>query len=699
MLMKELFANKKDVVNPLQGIDMTLIHQGLLHAIQDLVFIVKVVENKWFQYVYINEKGLQHLNVDTNYHGKTFQELLPSDVASVLQIQYEEALKKKKTSTFRDYMTLDTGEILHYESLLNPVCCNNGICKYIICITRNITAHVQEKTEMQDKQMLFKSLLEYNDDAIMSLDLTGRIMYANPATYKVFGHEAAELKNQSIFQYIEGDYINEFQSMFKETVQGHSTQLFGHKYDHKNGYELYVSFRTVPIIINGDIIGVYVIARDVTKQILNEQKTEYLAYYDQLTGLLNRIACTEMLTRLFKENKKFTLMFVDLDHFHFINDTFGHETGDKVLTNVARRLESLIPNGAYLFRAHGNQFVIIIENADKEYAEEFVPRLLKEMEKRFVMKEGEVYLSASAGVVTSPLDGKDEQTLFKRVDLALECAKEQGKGNYSFYSCDLSAQREKQLIIENQLYQAIERNEFLLNYQPQVNIMTENLVGMEALLRWNNKELGNVSPGEFIPIAEKTGFILKIDEWVLHEVCRQMREWLDKGLTPVPIAVNISAKHFCSFTLIEVITDALMTYDIPPHLLTIEITEGALMHKELSEQVLLRLKEKNLNIHLDDFGTGYSSLSYLKRYPIDTLKIDRSFMQEVGADEKGANITTAIIHLAHTLGLNIIAEGVEDAEQVQFLKEKNAIVAQGYYFNKPLSVSDMERLYFMTDKK
>ncbi|MGG2016813.1 EAL domain-containing protein [Bacillus sp. S10(2024)] len=692
--MTELFTNKKNVVTPLQGIDMSLIQQGLLHAIQDFVFIVKVVDNRWFQYIYVNEKGLQHLNLDTSYHGRTIQELLPLDVAYLLQIQYEEVLKNKKASTFRDYMTLDTGEILHYESLLNPICSINGICKYIICITRNITAQMQEKTEMQEKQMLFKSLLEYNDDAIMSLDLTGRIMYANPATYKVFGHESAALKNQSIFQYIEGEYINEFQSMFKETVQGHSTHVFGHKYDHKNGYELYVSFRTVPIIINGDIIGVYVIARDVTKQILNEQKTEYLAYYDQLTGLLNRIGCTEMLARLFKEKKKFTLMFVDLDHFHFINDTFGHETGDKVLNNVARRLESLIPNGAYLFRAHGDQFVIVIENTDREYAEEFVQLLLKEMEKRFVLKEGEVYLSASIGVVMSPIDGEDEQTLFKRVDVALECAKEQGKGNYSFYSCNLSAQREKQLIIENRLYQAIERNEFILYYQPQVNIVTEKMVGMEALLRWSNKELGNVSPGEFIPIAEKTGFILKIDEWVLYEVCRQIREWLDKGVTPVPIAVNISAKHFCSLKLIEVITDALITYDIPPQLLTLEITEGALMHKELTEQVLLRLKEKNLNIHLDDFGTGYSSLSYLKRYPIDTLKIDRSFMQEVGADEKGANITTAIIHLAHTLGLNVIAEGVEYAEQVQFLKEKNALVAQGYYFNKPLSVSDLERLYY-----
>ncbi|PHA01166.1 GGDEF domain-containing protein [Bacillus pseudomycoides] len=697
--MKELFANKESIVNSLQEIDMNLIHQGLLHAIQDLVFIVKAIEDKRFQYIYVNEKGLQHANLDESYYGKTFQELLPSDVAHSLQLQYEDILQKKKASTFRDYVTLDTGEILHYESSLNPICSTDGTCRYIICITRNITAQVQEKMEIQEKQMLFQSLLEYNDDAIVSLDLKGKIMYANPATYTIFGYSDAELKNQSIFQYIADEDINKFKNMFQDALQGYSNQVSAKKSDHKNGYELYVSFKTVPIIINSQITGVYFIARDITKQILNEQKTEYLAYYDQLTGLLNRISCTEMLAHLLREKKNFTLIFINLDQFHLINDTFGHETGDEVLKKVARRLESLLPKGAYLFREHGDQFVVVKENIDKECTEEFVQMLLKGMEKRFVIQEEEVYISASIGIVMSPTDGEDEQTLFKRADVALVRAKEQGKGNYSFYYCGLNAQREKQFMMENQLHQALERNEFTLYYQPQINIVTEEMIGMEALLRWNNKELGNVSPEEFIPLAEKTGFILKIDEWVLHEVCRQIRKWLEKGVTPVSIAVNISAKHFRSFKLIEAIKNALTTYRIPPHLLTIEITEGALMHKELSEKVLLRLKEEKLKIHLDDFGTGYSSLSYLKQYPIDTLKIDRSFMQEVGADEKGTNITTAIIDLAHTLGLNVIAEGVEEAEQIQFLKEKNAILAQGYYFNKPLSINDIERFYFMTDKK
>lgn len=216
---------------------------------------------------------------------------------------------------------------------------------------------------------------------------------------------------------------------------------------------------------------------------------------------------------------------------------------------------------------------------------------------------------------------------------------------------------------------------------------------MEALIRWDNKELGFVSPNQFIPLAERTGFIIKLDEWVVHQACGH-REWLNKGYEVVPIAVNISARHFRSITLIEMITRALNKYDVPPHLLAIEVTEGALIHKDLSKRVLLQLKEQNLKIHLDDFGTGYSSLSYLKTYPIDTLKIDRSFMEGIYKDERDTNITAAIIHLAHTLGLNVIAEGVEKAEQIQFLKEKNVKLAQGYYYSRPLSKYDVENVYY-----
>ncbi|HDR3651102.1 sensor domain-containing protein [Bacillus cereus group sp. Bce001] len=688
--MKEQYSNQNTF---LSMIDMDLIRTGLLHAIQDLVFIVRVIDDKTFKYIYVNKLGMDYAKLSEECYGKTFVEVLPEDTAEILQVQYAKVASEAKAHTFCDVVSLPKGE-LYYESSLNPVFDEEGVCQFIICITRDITAQIEEKMEIEEKQMLFKSLLEYNNDSIISIDSIGRITYVNPATYEIFGYGFEELNNKFIFEFINKEYEKDFQIIFKEAMQGRAKQIVSKKYVHKEGYELYISLRTIPIIVNGEIVGVYIVTRDVTKQILNEMRTEYLAYYDQLTGLMNRISCTNKLNDFLNEKVAFAFIFIDLDEFHLINDTFGHKEGDKVLQKVTECLSSFQIPGIHLFREHDDQFVMLIENITKERVELVAKSIQKKISEHFVIKEEDVYLSASIGIVMAPTDGEDEKILFQRVDAALEKAKEKGKGHYHFYGNGLDCEREKRFIIENQLHRAIEKNEFFLYYQPQMNIETKKIASMEALIRWENKELGFVSPNQFIPLAERTGFIIKLDEWVINEVCRQIREWLNKGYEVVPIAVNISARHFRSITLIEMITRALHKYNVPAHLLAIEVTEGALIHKDISKRVLLQLKEQNLKIHLDDFGTGYSSLSYLKTYPIDTLKIDRSFMEGIHVDERDTNITAAIIHLAHTLELDVIAEGVEKAEQIQFLKEKNVKFVQGYYYSHPLSKYDVENVYY-----
>lgn len=688
--MKEQYSNQNTF---LSMIDMDLIRQGLLHAIQDLVFIVKVIDDETFKYIYVNKLGMDYAKLSEECYGKTFAEVLPEDTAEILQVQYAKVASEAKAHTFCDVVSLPKGE-LHYESSLNPVFDEEGVCQFIICITRDITAQIEEKMEIEEKQMLFKSLLEYNNDSIISIDSIGRITYANPATYEIFGYRFEELNNKFIFEFINKEYEKDFQIIFKEAMQGRAKQIVSKKYVHKEGYELYISLRTIPIIVNDEIVGVYIVTRDVTKQVLNEMRTEYLAYYDQLTGLMNRISCTNKLNDFLNEKVAFAFIFIDLDEFHLINDTFGHKEGDKVLQKVTECLSSFQIPDMHLFREHDDQFVMLIENITKERVEVFAKSIQKKISEHFVIEEEDVYLSASIGIVMAPTDGEDEKILFQRVDAALEKAKEKGKGHYHFYGNGLDCEREKRFIIENQLHRAIEKNEFFLYYQPQMNIETKKIASMEALIRWENKELGFVSPNQFIPLAERTGFIIKLDEWVINEVCRQIREWLNKGYEVVPIAVNISARHFRSITLIEMITRALHKYNVSAHLLAIEVTEGALIHKDISKRVLLQLKEQNLKIHLDDFGTGYSSLSYLKTYPIDTLKIDRSFMEGIHVDERDTNITAAIIHLAHTLELDVIAEGVEKAEQIQFLKEKNVKFVQGYYYSRPLSKYDVENVYY-----
>ncbi|MGH0543465.1 sensor domain-containing protein [Bacillus cereus] len=688
--MKEQYSNQNTF---LSMIDMDLIRRGLLHAIQDLVFIVKVMDEETFKYIYVNKIGMDYAKLSEECYGKTFAEVLPEDTAEILQVQYAKVASEAKANTFCDVVSLPKGEI-HYESSLNPVFDEEGVCQFIICITRNITPQIEEKIEIEEKQMLFKSLLEYNNGSIISIDSIGKITYANPATYEIFGYRYEELNNKFIFEFINKEYEKDFHILFKEAMQGSAKQIVSKKYVHKEGYELYISLRTIPIIVNGEIVGVYIVTRDVTRQVLNEMRTEYLAYYDQLTGLMNRISCTNKLNDFLNEKIDFAFIFIDLDEFHLINDTFGHKEGDKVLQKVTECLSSLQIDDMHLFREHDDQFVMLIENIKKERVELVAKSIQKKISEHFVIEEEDVYLSASIGIVMAPTDGEDEKILFQRVDAALEKAKEKGKGHYHFYCNGLDCEREQRFIIENQLHRAIEKNEFFLYYQPQMNIETKKIASMEALIRWENKELGFVFPNQFIPLAERTGFIIKLDEWVVNEVCQQIREWLNKGYEVVPIAVNISARHFRSITLIEMITRALHKYNVPAHLLAIEVTEGALIHKDISKRVLLQLKEQNLKIHLDDFGTGYSSLSYLKTYPIDTLKIDRSFMEGIHVDERDTNITAAIIHLAHTLELNVIAEGVEKAEQIQFLKEKNVKFVQGYYYSRPLSKYDVENVYY-----
>ncbi|MDR2992787.1 MAG: EAL domain-containing protein [Bacillus cereus] len=688
--MKEQYSNQNTF---LSMIDMDLIRQGLLHAIQDLVYILKVIDDETFKYIYVNKIGMDYARLSEECYGKTFAEVLPEDIAGILQRQYSKVVREAKAHTFCDVVSLPKGEI-HYESSLNPVYDEEGICQFVISITRDITAQIEEKIEVEEKQMLFKSLLEYNNDSIISIDSIGRVTYANPSTYEIFGYRYEELNNKFIFEFINKEYEKDFHILFKGALQGRAKQIVSKKYVHKEGYELYISLRTIPIIVNGEIVGVYIVTRDVTRQVLNEMRTEYLAYYDQLTGLMNRISCTNKLNTFLNENINFALVFIDLDEFHRINDTFGHKEGDKVLQKVTECLSNLKIEGMHLFREHDDQFVMLIENITKECVEAVAKSILKNISEYFVIEEEDVYLSASIGIVMAPADGEDEKILFQRVDAALEKAKEKGKGHYYFYCSGLDCEREQRFIIENQLHRAIEKNEFFLYYQPQINIETKKIASMEALIRWENKELGFVSPNQFIPLAERTGFIIKLDEWVVNQVCQQIREWLNKGYEVVPIAVNISARHFRSITLIEMITRALNKYNVPAQLLAIEVTEGALIHKDISKRVLLQLKEQNLKIHLDDFGTGYSSLSYLKTYPIDTLKIDRSFMEGIHIDERDTNITAAIIHLAHTLELNVIAEGVEKKEQIQFLKEKNVKLVQGYYYSRPLSKYDMENMYY-----
>ncbi|MFD3448856.1 EAL domain-containing protein [Microbacteriaceae bacterium 4G12] len=693
-MKKRLFPKDPYTMSSPQDVQEMILQEGLLNTIQDLIFIVTVEEGPVFRYMYMNKKAMNHAGLDEMSYGKILHDVLSPSFANDLFERYKEVFDSKQPQVFQDVMESPDKKLNYYESLVNPILCEKKLCGYIVSVTRNITEKVKEKEQLFESQLRYLSLLEYNSDAILSLDISGCIMYANPATYATLGYSDEEMKDHFVFDYLQPPQQEEFQLVFQKALQGQTTQIDCYKYYDKDNNELYLHIKVLPIVVSDEVKGTYLVIRNITEQVLNEKKTEYYAYYDQLTGLLNHISCEKMLLDFLEREEIFFFILINLDEFRMINDTFGHRIGDEVLKELVKRLKELMPEKTYLFRQRGDQFVVIVEETEEERVADLAAQISNVIAQRFNIHGKEFYAGASMGIVMYPRDGKDEKTLFKRADFALERAREHGKGYYNFYNSAFDEVKERQFVMENQLKLALERNEFTLYYQPQINLTTNQVIGMEALIRWHNKELGHVPPDEFIPLAERTGFIFKIDEWVLLRVCQQLREWINKGYHPIPVAINVSAKQFRSQKIVEMVTNSLKHYEVPPHLLAIEITEGALIHGGQSEQVLFQLKEHGVEIHLDDFGTGYSSLSYLKRYPIDTIKIDRSFIREVIADERDAKITTAIIHLAHTLGLEVIAEGVEDDAQIQFLQEKNATFAQGYYFNKPLPSAEFERIYF-----
>jgi diguanylate cyclase (GGDEF)-like protein len=426
----------------------------------------------------------------------------------------------------------------------------------------------------------------------------------------------------------------------------------------------------------------------------------HLAYHDVLTDLPNRILFEDRLTQalILAERNRQTLgvLFLSLDRFKKIHDTLGRAIGDRLLQKVAERLRSSAHRGETVARFEGDEFALLltqIGGIEGEAVVEVIFQINESLKLPFVVDGHELFITASVGITLYPDDGTDAPTLLKNADAALYRAREQGGDNYQFYTADMNAKAMKRLTLENSLRRALERNEFEVYYQPVLDTNTRKIVGMEALLRWHHPELGLVQPAEFIPLAEDTGMIVPIGEWVLRTACAQSKSWQEAGFAPLALAVNLSARQFQQQNLSEVVVLILQETGLNPHDLEMELTESSIMQNaESAVRTLGELKALGIKIAIDDFGTGYSSLGYLKRLPIDTLKIDRSFVRDVTADPDDAALVMAIITLAHNLRLKVVAEGVESEEQLSFLHLLRCDEWQGYLFSKPVPVEAFEEL-------
>jgi diguanylate cyclase (GGDEF)-like protein len=438
--------------------------------------------------------------------------------------------------------------------------------------------------------------------------------------------------------------------------------------------------------------------RESESKLEHARRVEYLAYHDGLTGLPNRSMFSKLLSQRISEARRYdrqlAVAFLDLDRFKQINDTLGHEAGDQLLQEVATRLQGCVRDSDTVARLGGDEFVVLLpELEDGKCAATVAHKVLAVIGKAFTLIGHEFRVTASIGISVYPQDGQDEQTLTKNADIAMYQAKAEGKNNFQFYSEKLNANSLERLTLESSLRHALERDEFRLHYQSKRDIRSGRIAGVEALLRWEHPDLGTVTPMQFIPVAEETGLIVPIGKWVLKTACLQSMAWQNEGLPPLSIAVNMSARQFSDEYLLQDLESILKATGMNPQLLELELAESLLIHDvENTLRILTGLKSLGVRIAVDDFGTGYSSLATLQRFPLDTVKIDRSFIGDLAGPSENAALADAIVAMGKSLSLTVIAQGVETKEQADFLRAHACDELQGFYFNRPLPAHQFAQL-------
>jgi diguanylate cyclase (GGDEF)-like protein/PAS domain S-box-containing protein len=449
---------------------------------------------------------------------------------------------------------------------------------------------------------------------------------------------------------------------------------------------------------SGLVTGAVIVFHDVTESRAMTEEMSHLAQHDILTDLPNRLLLKDRISQAIaaarRNNTKVAVLFLDLDGFKDVNDSLGHAVGDTVLQSVAKCLSSCVRSSDTVSRQGGDEFVVLLSEIKHPSDAGITARkILTAVTASHTFEQHDLQLTASIGLSTYPEDGQDAEILLKNADTAMYQGKKKGHNTYQFFSQDMNARTVERQTIEGDLRGALKRQEFVMHYQPKINLQTGEITGAEALIRWMHPDRGLVSPLQFIPIAEESGLILSIGQWVLGEACRQAKEWIDAGLPATPVSVNVSSVEFRSDAFLDSLRAVLKDSGLNPRYLELELTESVLMqHAEASASALGGLKSIGVRLAVDDFGTGYSSLSYLKRFPIDSLKIDQSFVHDIITDADDATIVTAVISMAKSLRQRVIAEGVETEEQVTFLQAHGCDEAQGYYFSKPVTAQEFAKL-------
>ncbi|MEI2666001.1 sensor domain-containing protein [Rossellomorea sp. LJF3] len=552
----------------------------------------------------------------------------------------------------------------------------------------SFTSVLFDITNRKESEDQYRSLVDLSPDIIAVIS-NQTFDYINEAGSRLIGAESpADILNQPVSRFTSAENIMKIREGTNGSTSGERFELTVFRL---NGDEIELEISAMPILYRGRM-AIQLVGRDITNRKKAEKTIHAMAYYDSLTGLPNRNKFKQHLSGSLRDDpdQSMAILFLDLDRFKIINDTKGHSTGDAILGKVAYRLKKVVSDRGIVFRQGGDEFIIILSSMSEEEVAATTKDILQSFISPIFIQEQEFFVTPSIGISMYPKDGKDQESLIKHADTAMYLAKEQGKNNYQFYYPELEKASSRNMEIENGLRKVLEFDQLCLHYQPKVDLDTRTIIGVEALIRWDHPTLGMVSPAEFIPLAEETGLIVPIGEWVLREACKQSKEWEKTGMGIIPVAVNISVRQMKDGGFVEMVEGILAEYEFNPDRLELEITESIMQDFDISTNVLNKLKKVGVMISMDDFGTGYSSLNNLRHLPIDSIKIDKSFVDDIMEDSNQVSIVKAIIDMSQNMNFTTIAEGIETENQMLFLKRNGCQVGQGYHFSKPLPASELQ---------
>jgi len=549
---------------------------------------------------------------------------------------------------------------------------------------------IRQRQRTESELKLAARVFESSQEAIVITDAANHIVSVNAAFTQMTGYAVAEVLGRGPNLLGSGRQSPEFYAAMWQAINVEGRWQGELWNRHKNG-DSYPVWLTISAYRNtdGQVLNYVGIEVDISERHAAQERIRQLAYYDPLTGLPNRTLLEDRVGQALvaaeRDGKQAAILFIDLDHFKKINDSLGHFSGDQMLVQVAQRLLACLRRMDTVARLGGDEFVVLLSEVTLAGATDVARKILASVARPYAIEGHELSVTPSLGISLFPQDGSDFEALLKHADTAMYQAKESGRNAYQFFASEMNVVALERLVLENSLRQGLERGEFVLYYQPQVDANSGRIIGAEALIRWRHPQIGMISPGKFISVAESTGLIVPIGEWVLREACCQNRAWQLAGLAPICVAVNISAPQFRDGRLEDSVREVLAETGLAPACLELELTEGTVMSDaDATVGTLRRLSMLGVKLAIDDFGTGYSSLSYLKRFPIDKLKIDQSFVRDIVTDPDDWAIATAVISMGHSLRLRVIAEGVERVEQLAMLRRQGCDEVQGYYFSVPL---------------